>query len=179
MSGTQPRAPPSRPSAPPRSSSDSMADPALQQLFKSWCSFVDAGTDPAHQGDQGRLSTQPPPTHPASLSEAAAINFIDNNPLSVMCSETANIPSTSYSVSTQRAYLKLDMHPSGSPSLQCLFDTGASVSLLKPSHLMQFQSAKLIRRTLPCSPTIKDASGTVMPCLGVYDLSFYLSLIHI
>ena len=54
-----------------------------------------------------------------------------------------------------------------------LFDTGASVSLMAPSHFKLFSKHGLVAQKIHCNPVICDASGSPMQSDGVYNITFY------
>ena len=59
-------------------------------------------------------------------------------------------------------------------SIQFLFDTGASVSIISSDLLQRFAQHGLVANKFNCKPNIFDASGSKMTCLGVFNLkNFY------
>ena len=110
-----------------------------------------------------------------TISEAAAMNFISNNPLNICAVD--NKKHEKCPVSSSRALMSVDFQKhktlKHSSSLDFLFDTGASVSLLSPQHFELFRKKGLVLREIDCSPTIRDASGSPMQNNGVYNISFY------
>ena len=87
--------------------SDNPADPAMQQFFKSWCSFVEnKQTEPNKQFEH--YSTD----NIYCVSDAAAVKFIENNPIHISANN-AYCCKSSNTVSSQRAFLDIHLIRSG------------------------------------------------------------------
>ena len=58
-------------------------------------------------------------------------------------------------------------------TIKLLFDMGASVSIISPTHLELLKKAGKIKHKVDCRPKMYDASGQIMACQGVFELQFF------
>ena len=72
-----------------------------------------------------------------------------------------------------RAFISLAFDSNKTTAIKCLFDTGASVSLLTVADFEKFKRRGLVRSKLNCNPILTTASGERLPHQGAYDIKFF------